>query len=201
MVARSGRRASILMSHRCALLPGLAERLESLGNTETIRLPRDAALDGALRHERAICGGGDAFRFVTQLPMDEPVVTIAPGDGETTPTAVAKREGVPPTHVVYRDTAHPIAAAPLVLGVSVRRGARAIAFPAGSAGISREHCTLSLRDGRTVLEDHSRHGSFLNGRRVRGAVTVVAGDTLRVGSPGFELLLIRAVGEDGSSRD
>jgi len=200
-LARSGRRATILMSHRCARLPGLAERLESLGDTESIRLPRDAALDGALRNRRAICGDGAAFCFVTQLPMDEPVVTVAPDEGGTTRAPVAKREGIPPTHVVYRGTAHPIAAAPLVLGVSVRRGTRAITFPSGSAGISREHCTLSLRDDHAVLEDHSRHGSFLNGRRVRGAVTVACGDTLRVGSPGIELLLIRAVGEDGSSRD
>ena len=54
------------------------------------------------------------------------------------------------------------------------------------------------RDGYSVIvEDHSTHGSFLNGQRLAGRAELAAGDTLRLGSPGVELLVIRVEDEGG----
>jgi pSer/pThr/pTyr-binding forkhead associated (FHA) protein len=49
-----------------------------------------------------------------------------------------------------------------------------------------------------VVEDHSTHGSFLNGQRIEGKADLVTGDRLRLGSPGIEVVLLRVEG-DGSS--
>ena len=57
-------------------------------------------------------------------------------------------------------------------------------------GVSRRHCTLMRQDGRCVVDDTSRYGTFLNGHRISGSTVLQVGDTLRVGSPGFEMQLI-----------
>jgi pSer/pThr/pTyr-binding forkhead associated (FHA) protein len=45
---------------------------------------------------------------------------------------------------------------------------------------------------RTVLIDHSRHGTWVNGARVRERAGVRPGDRVRVGTPGVEFTLISA---------
>jgi pSer/pThr/pTyr-binding forkhead associated (FHA) protein len=47
------------------------------------------------------------------------------------------------------------------------------------------------RAGEAVLEDHSRHGTFLNGERVQRRARLAAGDRIRLGTPGVELELVR----------
>jgi len=44
--------------------------------------------------------------------------------------------------------------------------------------------------GAIVLEDLSTWGTFVNDERVEGKAVVVAGDRVRLGSPGIELLLV-----------
>ena len=41
-----------------------------------------------------------------------------------------------------------------------------------------------------MVEDHSSTGTFVNGERVSARAVLRAGDRLRLGSPGVELLLI-----------
>jgi pSer/pThr/pTyr-binding forkhead associated (FHA) protein len=48
------------------------------------------------------------------------------------------------------------------------------------------------------LDDHSTYGTFVNGDRVTGRVELRASDRLRVGSPGVECELVRAVDDDGA---
>ena len=45
-------------------------------------------------------------------------------------------------------------------------------------------------NGQCVLEDHSRYGTFLNGHRIDGSTVLQVGDTVRVGSPGYEFQMI-----------
>ncbi len=73
-------------------------------------------------------------------------------------------------------------------------GARGIMLANGLAGVSRLHCTLVREAGETVLVDHSRFGTLVNGERVRERVRVHAGDRIRLGEPGVELLLIAVAG-------
>ena len=66
-------------------------------------------------------------------------------------------------------------------------------------GISRSHCTLTRADDGVWLEDHSTYGTFVNGERVTGRVALRIGDVLRIGSPGLECELVRAVDGDGTA--
>lgn len=92
------------------------------------------------------------------------------------------------THVVYRGRVVPILPAGLVIGRDP--GANALQLPEGVAGVSRRHCTLRLEGGRAQIIDHSTHGSFLDGVRVRGRAWLAAGSVLRLGDPGIELPLV-----------
>ena len=199
-LAHAGRRTTLLLSHRAGALPGLAERLSAIGGVASTPLPDDAPLDGVLRHREMIRSEGPEFTYVTSLPLDE---TIRPLSGpepiDSTDTAAPDvRAGDPPTHLLLDGRAYPIDERPLVLGVAVPDHRRGLLLSGTIAGISRSHCSVYLRDGRAVVEDHSRHGSFLNGRRVEGSAGLIAGDRLRVGAPGIELRLIRVVQDDGA---
>jgi pSer/pThr/pTyr-binding forkhead associated (FHA) protein len=65
-----------------------------------------------------------------------------------------------------------------------------ITLPRAAAGVSRHHCTLRREGERTVLIDHSRYGTWVNGARVRERAAVRPGDRVRVGTPGVEFTLI-----------
>ena len=54
------------------------------------------------------------------------------------------------------------------------------------------HCELAIDGAQCLITDHSRYGTFLNGNRINGSAALRAGDTIRVGTPGLELQLIRA---------
>lgn len=96
------------------------------------------------------------------------------------------------THVVWQGRVVPIPATGLVLG---RATDVALALPEGQAGISRRHCTLRRQSGRTQVIDHSSHGTFVDGARVRGRALLPAGAMLRLGEPGIELPLV-AIGAE-----
>jgi pSer/pThr/pTyr-binding forkhead associated (FHA) protein len=78
---------------------------------------------------------------------------------------------------------------PLVVGLGEGTGRR-ISLAGSGEGVSRAHCTLKREHGRTIVRDHSRYGTFVNGTRVHGEAEIGAGDRLRVGSPGFVLELV-----------
>lgn len=56
--------------------------------------------------------------------------------------------------------------------------------------VSRNHCAISIRDGRVTLHDFgSRNGTLVNGQRVNGEAVLRAGDHLRVGPLEFEVAI------------
>ena len=80
----------------------------------------------------------------------------------------------------------------LVIGTEEVSNEPHIALPRAAAGVSRRHCSLRREGERTVLIDHSRHGTWVNGARVRERAPVRPGDRVRVGTPGVEFTLISA---------
>jgi predicted component of type VI protein secretion system len=103
-----------------------------------------------------------------------------------------RKAAVPATHAVFEGRAHAIDGEPLVVGAGEGSGRR-IALAGSAEGISRTHCTLTRSDGRALVRDHSRYGTFVNGERVDGEAELGAGDRLRVGTPGVVIELV-AVG-------
>ena len=182
------------LSHRCAALPGLPERLRELRDIELTMLPAGAAALGALAHEREIRRDPRQLSLVQHLPV--PALGTAQTTGE-------RRSTVPPelhpTHLVHGSHAYALRGRPLALGSGVptdRRGLRVDAGP----GVSRLHCSLRRQDGGGVwLEDHSTYGTFVNDERVSGRIELRVGDRLRIGSPGVECELVQAVEDDGAA--
>jgi pSer/pThr/pTyr-binding forkhead associated (FHA) protein len=80
------------------------------------------------------------------------------------------------------------------MGVAIPEGSRGLNLSGAIAGISRRHVSLRRIEGRLVVEDHSRYGSYLNGRRVDGMAVLKAGDRLRLGTPGIEVQIIAVRG-------
>ena len=84
------------LSHRCAALPGLPERLRELRDIELTMLPAGAAALGALAYEREIRRDPRQLSLVQHLPV--PALGTAQTTGE-------RRSTVPPelhpTHLVH----------------------------------------------------------------------------------------------------
>ena len=97
-----------------------------------------------------------------------------------------------PTHLLLGHLARPLGAEPLVVGSAPPADARGLRLEGETAGISRAHCRLFEVGGEVVLEDLSTYGTFVNGERIVDRAVVSPGDRVRIGSPGQDLLLVRA---------
>ncbi len=180
---------SLLVSHRLGGLPGLVERLVRDVSDRLVVLAPEAAAVGALAYEKHAPASSDnegALTFLTSLHLDEHGSPSAPD-----PILHRQRDDVrSPTHVLHDGVAHSLEPEPFLLGVSIPEEQRGLNLLGDTAGVSRYHCSIYRANGRVVVEDHSKFGSFLNGRRVQERAPLAVGDTLRLGTPGIEVQLI-----------
>jgi hypothetical protein len=185
---RAGGPATLLLTHRSARLPGLADRPGELPRVTIAELHSSAAPSGALEHRDRLRHAGEALPFVTRLPSGlgtrerrGPLALVARAS-----SAARSR----PTHVLVEGTVHAIGEGGLALGTSPPAGVRGLALRGDAAGVSRHHCTLRAPDGEAEVEDHAGGDTFVNGERVTGRAALRVGDRLRLGSPGLELVLV-----------
>ncbi len=179
---RAEERPAIQVTDRIARLPGLADMLKARVGGEVFGLEPGATARGALARCRDPARQGDAVALKRRLPLDQAAVEVAAGED-------TRGEGVP-THVLFGNTAFEINEQPLLLGSQRGDGERGIVLGADMPGVSRRHCAFRRVSGQCVLEDMSRYGTFLNGYRIDGSTVLQVGDTVRVGSPGYEFRLI-----------
>jgi len=174
---------AIQISDRVARMPGLADMLKARVGGEIFVLEPGATARGALSRCRnaGIPEGG--LSLIRQLPWDQSAIALQV-EGHKQPDS-----GVP-THLLFGSTAYEIGNSPLVMGSQEGEIGRFIALAADMPGLSRRHCSLTRINGQCVLEDHSRYGTFLNGHSISGTSVLQVGDSLRVGSPGYEFQLI-----------
>jgi hypothetical protein len=174
---------AIQVTDRIARLPGLTDMLKARVGGEVFVLEAGATARGALARCRKSADDADGVSLLRQLPWDQAAVEIDQRSSD-------RLEAGTPTHLLHGHTAHEIGNLALVLGSQEGEEARQITLASDMPGISRRHCSLLKKNGRCVLEDHSRYGTFLNGHRIDGSSVLQVGDVLRVGSPGFEFQLI-----------
>ncbi len=198
---RAGQAATILLSDRVAALPGFEERLQELGDVGIVRLRPAAAAEGALRHVDSVRSPGEALPYITRLVLA--TATTAPDLAEPRPPSVREgpRRVALPTHLVHDGCAYPITEQAFVVGTAVPEGRRGLELGGQTDGVSRVHCSVYRTDDRVLVEDHSSHGSFLNGQRVHGTAPAARGDRLRVGIPGVELQFVTVTDDDATPRD
>jgi hypothetical protein len=185
---------AIQVTDRVARLPGLADMLKARVGGELFVLEPGATAHGALMRCRDLPqgrGGEGPISLRRQLPWDQSAVAVK--------SDLASRAGVGmPTHLLFGSRAYVIDGAPLVLGTQPSDTERSIVLAPDMPGISRRHCLFRRQNGQCVLEDHSRYGTFLNGHRIDGSTVLQVGDSVRVGAPGFEFLLITTDTADGT---
>jgi hypothetical protein len=178
---------SLQLSHRAARLPGLAERLAGMPDTELLRLEPGRPVGGALARSDYLTAGDGGIRYVTSLPeagaTAPPVALVLPDEDDDRPA---------PSHLLLGTVAYALNETPLTLGVAPHADPRGVAVTGSVEGVSRRHCSLVRRGNDVVVEDHSRYGTFVNGRRVAEEAVLKAGDVLRIGTPGSEFLLLEA---------
>jgi hypothetical protein len=183
---RPGEPVTLEITHRVAALPGAAASLAQLPSCEIVALDARAAARGALALSEHIAAPrtGESLSFVTHVPWRLPTAGV---DMQRTP---APGGAAQPTHVLYQARAHAIGDEPLVVGAEIPAGTRGFNLAGALQGVSRRHCSIYRNGQGVVVEDHSSYGTFVNGMRVEGRTTLAAGDRLRLGTPGEELLLI-----------
>jgi len=106
--------------------------------------------------------------------------------------AAPSGRSLPVTHILYGGDSMRFPEVGLVIGTEEVSNEPHIVLPRAAAGVSRRHCSLRREGERTVLIDHSRHGTWVNGARVRERAPVRPGDRVRIGTPGVEFTLISA---------
>jgi hypothetical protein len=198
LLKHAGEPTCVLVSAHAARLPGLVARLRAVRGVEVALLGVHSAAAGALRAKDAVRSAPGALRLVTRLPRPE--APEAPSFGAAVllppaPKAAPAASGRRPTHLLLDNVAHPITAEPLVIGTAPPAGARRLPLGGETAGVSRSHCRIFESAGQAVVEDLSSWGTFVNGERVAGRAVLAAGDRVRIGSPGIELVLIASGGD------
>jgi hypothetical protein len=177
---------------RLAVLPGFIDELARLDDAHIERLPAGHAARSALAALGLARNTDGQVRLLKRLPWREAAVAIDPVAAVRPGPSLTPRE-TPPTHVVYRGVAHAVGRG-LVIGREADGARRTLAVDDGANGISRAHCELAVRDGELWLRDLSRHGTFVNEKKIVGETTLKRADVIRVGSPGAELEVVAVEG-------
>ena len=181
----------LLVSHRLGRLPGLVEKLSRDVSDNLVLLPPEAAAVGALAYDSHVPSAPEnqgSLTFLTSLHLGEGGKPFA--YDKHVPSFHAPNDVRSPTHLLHDALAYPLDPEPFLLGVSIPEGKRGLNLAGDTAGISRYHCSIYRMNGRVVVEDHSKFGSFVNGTRVHERAALAIGDRLRLGTPGVEVQLI-----------
>jgi hypothetical protein len=180
---RAGVASAVQVSHRWVRLPGILERLRQMPDTRIVELPTGAAalaLPGLWREltdgRRA---GGAAF--FNSRPW---------AGGEGSPAAGRTASPRRPTHLLYRNLAHPITANPLWIGTNPPADGHGIRIEGATTGIDRRHCMVQLLERQVMLTGLGSGRTFLNDRRVEGSVAVGVGDAIRLGEAAESIVAI-----------
>jgi hypothetical protein len=180
---------AIQVSDKVARLPGLSDMLKARVGGEVFMLEPGATARGALARCRGNTAAG-GVSLLRQLPWDQSSIDIGHHADKQAGAGV-------PTHLLHGHVAHQIGNSQLVLGSQESEEERVIALGSDMPGVSRRHCSVTRKNGQCVLEDYSRYGTFLNGHRIEGSAVMHVGDSLRIGSPGYEFQLITTDEQNG----
>lgn len=186
------------LSHRLARLPGLNDELARLDATTVVELEPGHSARAVLAAADTLALEEDGVRLFRHLPWRaEPAEPVAPEVAPEPVPADVDDDGRP-THVVYRGVAYLVNGEALVVGRSKLDDRRAILIESQVEGVSRAHCEFAVVDGELRLRDLSSFGTFVNDRRIDGEEVVKPADVIRVGTPGAELIVVRAESADGA---
>ena len=186
----AGRLLTIQLSRRACGLPGFKNLLGPFTTLPVEELAFGAAARGAAACWPALAamnGQRGPARY-TRRPAGVP---------EAGATGKAGLTGTPPTHLLRGDIAYPIGREPLVIGTSPGPDTGAIRL--SGSQLSARHCSIYQLAGQVVLDNHSRHGTRVDGTDVKERIPLVSGQAIEVGEPPTALRLITCLppGDNG----
>jgi len=189
----------VQLSDRLMSLPGIELELARLDAASIVELEPGFAARSVLEAADALALEAESVTLFRHLPWRGPPVQLEAERAGTVDRRPPQLGGYQcPTHVVYRGIAYPVNGDGLVIGRSKFDQRPAIIVEAETQGVSRAHCELAIEDGELKLRDLSSYGTFVNERRVEGDEVLKPADTIRVGSPGAELTVIRVEDHNGA---
>jgi hypothetical protein len=185
------RPTALQLSAGLAAYPGIAETLADLPGCDVFVLEPGAAARGLVQRQTHLLRTAGSFSVTPSLPWDQPPAEVS------LERAMSTTSGGVPSHLVLDGQAYRLATTPLRLGAEATAGEYSLVIDGRHKGVSRQHCSIELRDGRVVLNEHSRYGTRLNGHPVDASVVLQSGDVISVGDPACELKLIVEIGPTG----
>jgi hypothetical protein len=186
----SGQPLTVQLSDRLVACPGLTNELARLDDADIVSLPPGQAARAVLMNLDAIDAGKGQVKLLKHLAWREAPAAGAPADAPPVPRPAPSLSFGQPTHVVYRGIAYQVGSEGLFVGRTPLDGRRVIVIGDQHGGVSSSHCEIVVRDGEVKLHDLSRHGTFVNEKKVSGEVTLRPADVIRIGSPGAELTVV-----------
>ena len=182
---------ALQLSHRISRLPGCREILSTIEDAQIIELGRGAAANGVLEIWPQLSDqrNTEGISFFTSRPWQQsrPQYDVEPS---------AETVDMPPTHLLHRSVAYPIADKPLSIGREMDSKITRVQTHGHDSRISPRCCTIGLRDRNVVLDEHSSDGIFVDGTRVNGSVVLKLGQIIRLGTNGEQFQLIACLNRD-----
>ena len=183
-----------------ATYPGVVDMLLELPGCDVFVLEPGAAAYGLLARHGDLLDTGAATNgssaeagcsISISLPFDLPPAEIV-GKNELVQTNRS------PTHLLYAGVAYRLGALAFRIGTELDKSDYGVQVAPSHTGVSRQHCSIELSAGHVRLNDHSRFGTLLNGRKLKDSVVLQAGDVVSVGDPACNFQLITEAGPDGA---
>lgn len=168
--------ATVLMSHRLMLLPGLETYLRNHLKVDTLSLKPGAAALNALEFWGQLEQPADdsgAF-FFKQRPWTQAEQSVHNRPNRRTETILKA------THLLHRDVAYPLTASPLAIvyqGPGERQALAVVPADQARSGIIG---TLYLEQGDAILSASGPLEVHVDGRRVTGRTTLMIGQRLEI---------------------
>jgi hypothetical protein len=184
----AGQDAALVLPAESRRWPGFLPRLLELEQDGLVIAPAGIAAVAASLQGADLAAAPRLRRRIARVAEHSLSASIEYVASASTSAARA----LPVTHILFGGDSMRFPDVGLVIGTEEVDNAPHIALPRAAAGVSRRHCSLRREGERTVLIDHSRYGTWVNGARVRERAAVRPGDRVRVGTPGVEFTLISA---------
>jgi len=173
---------AIQLSDLAARMPGLGDMLSARVGGQVFLLEAGATARGLISRCRDMAVAEGGISLLRTLPWDQSPVSVQ--------ASQRADQGGRPTHVLFEHVAYEIDERPLNLGSQPDSDGRWLDLQDHMPGVSRRHCVLRRENGQCIVQDFSRYGTFLNGHAIDGSAVLQVGDSIRLGTPGFELQLI-----------
>lgn len=174
---------AIQVTNLIAKLPGLANLMKLKLSAAIYENIEGCAVIGASERFSSNKQQDNSLKIIKSLPWDQSAISV---DKTNTKISISDK----PSHILFEDIAYPLGLMPIMIGSNPTQTENSLIITSNKTGISRDHCTLILKNDRCILNDLSRYGTYLNNQRIEGPSILNIGDKIRIGSPGIEITLI-----------